>query len=590
MATQDAFLSVSGVGPEPAKRVLSPLVEDEAEEEQEDGYDMPEHPKFYPTDTNGDLLFLTEDITEYGDSLQNEESATGDDGRVRVESKVSRLSYYVDKQGSDNDSLDDVDCVSDVSFHSRDDDYETDLEVDEERLLHPERFDRDLTGKDKYIKVCEDMGISPTTYFVKHIQDRELKMKFHGLGPQRMKAISVPLQTNTNIEILNLEGNAIDSDGAVCLTKVLRENFFITDLLLADNKIGTAGGIALSSMLVDNRNLVKVDLTGNDIGNGAAQGFSDVILNNKNLKILLLGHNRFEDAGAKLFKLAIADNSTLDVLDLSWNHFSTKGAICLAEGIQENVGLKSFNMAMAGLGKQGSVAISKALKENRTLLELNISMNRIPLEGANIIAQGIKENDTLKVLKIGSNPFDSDGAMVILETLDGNSNSSINELDFSNIMVKTSFARLQMQLQEKRNMTIINEGIIPEFPRTNSARLTAFRVDPLGMFKVSAYKAGVDLADVLLPIGDDFTMEVKEFKELIKSLDMGVTDDQIATVARRLNQDGKVYFRPLLDMPDIDEEEVFEYDGTEHESDRSEVTISLDDSRPVLGPRRATVN
>lgn len=60
--------------------------------------------------------------------------------------------------------------------------------------LFPERFDLDLTGEAKYVKTCEEMGISPTTYFIKHIQDRELKMKFHGLGPQRMKALAVPLQ------------------------------------------------------------------------------------------------------------------------------------------------------------------------------------------------------------------------------------------------------------------------------------------------------------------------------------------------------------------------------------------------------------
>ena len=43
--------------------------------------------------------------------------------------------------------------------------------------------------------------------------------------------ISFSFQTNTNIEILNLEGNAIDSEGAICITKVLKENFFITELV-----------------------------------------------------------------------------------------------------------------------------------------------------------------------------------------------------------------------------------------------------------------------------------------------------------------------------------------------------------------------
>jgi hypothetical protein len=72
--------------------------------------------------------------------------------------------------------------------------------------LYPERFDIDLTGKAKYVKVCEDMGISPTTYFIKHIQDRELKMKFHGLGPQRMKALSIPLQVSFLNGLFHLYG------------------------------------------------------------------------------------------------------------------------------------------------------------------------------------------------------------------------------------------------------------------------------------------------------------------------------------------------------------------------------------------------
>ena len=38
-------------------------------------------------------------------------------------------------------------------------------------------------------------------------------------------------QCNTSIEVLNLEGNAIDAEGAICLTKVLKENFFITELV-----------------------------------------------------------------------------------------------------------------------------------------------------------------------------------------------------------------------------------------------------------------------------------------------------------------------------------------------------------------------
>ena len=43
--------------------------------------------------------------------------------------------------------------------------------------------------------------------------------------------LTLSFQTNTSIEVLNLEGNAIDAEGAICLTKVLKENFFITELV-----------------------------------------------------------------------------------------------------------------------------------------------------------------------------------------------------------------------------------------------------------------------------------------------------------------------------------------------------------------------
>ncbi|KAH3846843.1 hypothetical protein DPMN_089149 [Dreissena polymorpha] len=304
-------------------------------------------------------------------------------------------------------------------------------------------------------------------------------------------------------------------------------------------------------MLINNRNLYKVDLTGNEIGDGAAPVFCEVLYNNKLLKVLLLGNNSFEDEGARQFNAAISDNTTLEVLDLSWNAFKNRGAILLAEAIQENVGLKSFNMAMAGLGQEGAEAMSRALRENRTLLELDISLNRINMEGAQAIAKGLKDNDTLKVLKIGSNPFDSEGAMVILEAVDVNDSCVLKLLDFSNIMVKMNFAKLQFRLQDERDIKVVNEGVIPEFCRTSSARHTAFRVDPVGTFKANADKAEVDLGEILVPFVDgDYTLDIKDFKTIIKGTRINLTDDQVNIVALRLSQEGRVQCRMLFDIPD----------------------------------------
>ena len=80
-----------------------------------------------------------------------------------------------------------------------------------------------------------------------------------------------------------------------------------------------------------------------------------------------------------------------------------------------------------------------------------------------------------------------------------------------------NFAKLQVRLQDERGIKVVNEGIIPEFPRTNSARLTAFRVDPIGAFKMYADNAEVDLGELLVnSLDDDYTIDMKEFKSNIK--------------------------------------------------------------------------
>jgi hypothetical protein len=63
-------------------------------------------------------------------------------------------------------------------------------------LLNPKTVDHDTTGKTKYIKKCFDLGINPVSYFVKNLENKELKLRFHGLGAESVKAISFPLEVN----------------------------------------------------------------------------------------------------------------------------------------------------------------------------------------------------------------------------------------------------------------------------------------------------------------------------------------------------------------------------------------------------------
>jgi len=58
----------------------------------------------------------------------------------------------------------------------------------------PEKQELDNSTKARYLRKCDEMGIQPATFYIKHMSDSELVMKFHGLGPHGMKAMADSLE------------------------------------------------------------------------------------------------------------------------------------------------------------------------------------------------------------------------------------------------------------------------------------------------------------------------------------------------------------------------------------------------------------
>ena len=58
-----------------------------------------------------------------------------------------------------------------------------------------EKEEYDPSGRTTYIKTCKTLGIIPTSYFVRTIQNKEsqVNMSHHGVGPKGAKAIAISL-------------------------------------------------------------------------------------------------------------------------------------------------------------------------------------------------------------------------------------------------------------------------------------------------------------------------------------------------------------------------------------------------------------
>jgi hypothetical protein len=53
---------------------------------------------------------------------------------------------------------------------------------------------RKRTIDEEYLKICKNLGIVPASYYLQHIQDSQLSLKHHGLGPKGARALAESLK------------------------------------------------------------------------------------------------------------------------------------------------------------------------------------------------------------------------------------------------------------------------------------------------------------------------------------------------------------------------------------------------------------
>ncbi|XP_010903909.2 leucine-rich repeat-containing protein 74A isoform X3 [Esox lucius] len=205
--------------------------------------------------------------------------------------------------------------------------YDTDLELEDVRKTY------DSTGQTWYVEACRMFNVVPVSYFLRHMQDTELAMMHHGLGPQGTKALAVPLVTNTSLLKLNLRDNWMEGMGGAAMAEMLKENCYITELDLGENRLGEHGALALSSMLLENTTLVSLNLSGNGLPDSTAQHLAQALTSNNKLETLDLSHNTMGDAAGEILGHAIAENTGMRSLSLAWNCIRGKGAVALAKGL-----------------------------------------------------------------------------------------------------------------------------------------------------------------------------------------------------------------------------------------------------------------
>ncbi|XP_068137084.1 leucine-rich repeat-containing protein 34 isoform X3 [Hyperolius riggenbachi] len=234
-----------------------------------------------------------------------------------------------------------------------------------------------------------------------------------------------------------MPGRRITDEDFLAVSKVLRQNSFITGLDLRFNNLTDKGAVQIAKFLQEGCFLFYLNLMGNDIEtDGAAHiakalhgvqsliAFATVLRQNTSLKSINLNRPLFyalqEDTTIHI-ALMLKTNNTLKELHLSKHEMTDFGVERLCEALHENTALEYLDLSCNKITRTGVKCLADLLKSNTSLQILDLTSNRTEDEGIIYLAEAIGEhNSSLKALAIVSNNITGQGLKVLASAVQAN--------------------------------------------------------------------------------------------------------------------------------------------------------------------------
>ncbi|KAG4087761.1 hypothetical protein H8356DRAFT_1727909 [Neocallimastix lanati (nom. inval.)] len=261
----------------------------------------------------------------------------------------------------------------------------------------------ELNKLDVYKTACKIIDVIPISYYADNMNNEELIMRNHGLGPKGAKAISESLN-KTQIKILDLSGNWIDSGGKF-LAQTICNNCFLTELNLSNNHLGIKGGEPMGFMIAQNTNLKILNLSRNNLSNREIKAISEGLKENDVLVSLDLSYNKINDIGALYLGKSLIENESIKVLNLGWNEIRMKGIAAFFQCLKSNQGITDLSINNNGAADIGGAAIVQYIDSNRVITRLNLKSCRLPDSIAGPLFKALEQNNGLVEIILDSNCF-----------------------------------------------------------------------------------------------------------------------------------------------------------------------------------------
>lgn len=232
--------------------------------------------------------------------------------------------------------------------------------------------------------------------------------------------LSIPLQKNNSLTVLDVRLNPIGNEGASMLGNALEQNNTLRQLNLSSTGMDGAGCKRICDALKFNTALRELDISFVDLGDDGCVHIGEMLQQNKTLKKLRLRSSCITWAGCEFLFTALTNNTSLTDIDLSRNFIGNEGADIVALHLAKESYLRELNLENCGLTALGCNQLSQALIKNIRLDNLDLSNNFIGDTGARKLSEAIEENTCLRCIGLNMCEITNDGFERILDALECN--------------------------------------------------------------------------------------------------------------------------------------------------------------------------
>ena len=274
------------------------------------------------------------------------------------------------------------------------------------------------------------------------------------VGDDDMLALVEGMANCSNLERLNLGGNAITEIGLRALSSLFQSKDFLRSVVLRSMNISDDGMTVLAPGLASLRLLNRLDLSSNRIGDVGLEALAFGLVGLRHLESLLLSNNEgFSAVGLKSLSRALQTMSRLEYLNLSSNSIDDKGlhAFVTAEmkdqctidsldlrnnaissGVRSLGGMSSLRMLELKGNNIGDndEAMEALVEAMESLCNLEyLELTKVTSSGLSILSPIFQhEKSCLRKLHLWRTKIDDSGAVALANGLKGN--KSLTEVCF----------------------------------------------------------------------------------------------------------------------------------------------------------------